>query len=440
MRQPASEASLSDMGKRGSDYLWAPGEEPPTIQDHSLAKHEVLARYLRTYIDVLTTNLVIDRFRITLVDGFAGGGTYRTTKGHVHLGSPLQMVHAMKEAELAADAKRTKDFHLDAEFFFVEQSKRNMEVLEASIRLDRIASDYQKRDRIHLLRGVFERRADDILNHIEAKGRTPRAIFLLDQYGYSKVPLVTLREILTRLPNAEILLTFATDWLIDYMSGKGGVSPDRLNQMGLTGMADQFERLISHKEHRDSRWRRLVQSVLHRDLVERSGAKYFTPFFIVSPRAHREYWFVHLSRHARARDEMTRLHWSLKNRFAHYGRNGLGMLGYDPKEDVLLSRQEVLDFSDDSEERLLTRLAEQIPSRLHPSPSDGVTFSTFFDSVCNETPATSDQLEAVLRMLSHAKEVEVVDANSHKIRGKGVQIRPNDRLRVPSQLNLFIKR
>lgn len=275
------------------------------------------------------------------------------------------------------------------------------------------------------------------MEHIERRGRRPRAIFLLDQYGYSKVPFATLRHILTRLPNAEILLTFATDWLVDYMSGKGGVSPVRLQELGLIDMADQFETLVSARKHRDSRWRRLVQSVLHQDLVQQSGARYFTPFFIVSPRAHREYWFVHLSRHSRARDEMTRLHWELKNRFAHYGRHGLGMLGYDPREDVLLSGQEVLDFSDSSSEGLIARLAEEIPPRLFGGPEEGVCFAEFFDLICNETPATSGQIREVLARLSREQEILVVDAESGHRRAPDVQIKGSDRLKLPPQLNLF---
>ncbi len=420
------------------EYLWAPGEAPPLIQDHSLAKHQVLARYLRVYVDVLTANPVIDRLRLALVDGFAGGGVYRTRTGARHLGSPLQMVYAMQEAEAEAISKRTKKaFSLDVEYFFVEQKQRNLEVLEALLKTDPVAAGLWTRGRLHVMQGSFESLADGITRRIQGRGRAHRALFLLDQYGYSKVPLTTLRNILHRLPNAEILLTFATDWLIDYMSGKGGVSPERLQAMGLVDMADQFDTLISHKEHRDPRWRRLVQSVLHRNLVEQTGARYFTPFFIVSPGAHREYWFVHLSRHSRARDEMTRLHWELENRFAHYGRNGLGMLGYDPREDVLLSGQEMFNFSEASSKGLITRLAEEIPRRLPVDHGESVAFADFFDDICNETPATNEQIRNVLATLSREKEIEVLDAESGKRRAGGVRVKHSDRLRVPSQLLLI---
>jgi hypothetical protein len=38
---------------------------------------------------------------------------------------------------------------------------------------------------------------------------------------------------------------------------------------------------------------------------------------------------IHLSSHWKARDVMTDLHWELGTTFAHYGRPGLYMLGYD---------------------------------------------------------------------------------------------------------------
>lgn len=417
-----------------SDYLWAPGEEPPVIQDHSLAKHEVLSRYLRVYVEVLTVNVVMDRFRLTLVDGFAGGGSYLTSRGEVHHGSPLQMIHAMQEAQVVADTRRKKDFLLDVDFFFVEKKQQNLEVLEATLRLDAAAAAYARQGRIHVVPCAFEDCAQNIIDYVSTKGRAGRVIFLLDQYGYSGVPLSTLRTIFSRLPNAEVLLTFATDWLIDYMSAEGTITRSRLGDMGLLELADQFDVLLACRQHRDPRWRRLVQSILHHDLVQQSGAKYFTPFFIVSPKAHREYWFVHLSGHSRARDEMAKLHWALENRFAHYGRHGLGMLGYDPREDVLLSAQLPFNFSGASSTVLMQRLMDEIPRRLH-GHSDGIGFADFFDGLCNETPATRDQFQDALRELSFEKRIEILDANA-KVRRLDVRINGEDRVRLTSQVTL----
>jgi three-Cys-motif partner protein len=73
------------------NHKWVPGEEPPKIRPHSLAKHRVIDAYLRRYVDVLTQNRRIPEFRLTLVDGFSGGGVYR-------VGAHSSLASAQREA------------------------------------------------------------------------------------------------------------------------------------------------------------------------------------------------------------------------------------------------------------------------------------------------------------------------------------------------------
>jgi three-Cys-motif partner protein len=84
-------------------FEWRIGSEPPLIETHSLAKHRVLKSYLERYVSVLTSNPRQDVLRLSLIDGFAGGGLFidaRTKEDRP--GSPLIMLQAMKEAEAAA--------------------------------------------------------------------------------------------------------------------------------------------------------------------------------------------------------------------------------------------------------------------------------------------------------------------------------------------------
>src|SRR5205823_920269 len=51
----------------------------PTLESHSEAKLKVLRSYVEDYICILCSDSFgRDCFRITLVDGFAGGGAYNT--------------------------------------------------------------------------------------------------------------------------------------------------------------------------------------------------------------------------------------------------------------------------------------------------------------------------------------------------------------------------
>ena len=123
--------------------------------------------------------------------------------------------------------------------------------------------------------------------------------------------------------NAEVILTFATDSLIDYLSENEQTQHILEN----VGISLPSKTIVTAKESRD--WRRTIQFALHREIPEKTGAKFYTPFFIRSADAHRDFWLIHLSGHYRARDVMVGLHWKESTSFAHYGRSGLHMLGYD---------------------------------------------------------------------------------------------------------------
>jgi hypothetical protein len=93
--------------------------------------------------------------------------------------------------------------------------------------------------------------------------------------------------------------------------------------------------------------RYLIQNFLYRHVQAHTGADYYTPFFIRSVDNHRSYWLLHLSKHARARDEMARLHWDMTNTFVHHGGAGFNALGFDPNIDPDQSGFE-FDFGSDA--------------------------------------------------------------------------------------------
>jgi three-Cys-motif partner protein len=76
-------------------HTWRIGEELPQIRGHSLAKHRVLKAYLERYVSVLSANPRQEQLKLTLVDGFAGGGLYLDSRTKEERpGSPLIMLVA----------------------------------------------------------------------------------------------------------------------------------------------------------------------------------------------------------------------------------------------------------------------------------------------------------------------------------------------------------
>lgn len=424
-----------------SEYDWHLGEKPPKIGLHSLAKHRVYEEYLTHYIQVLNSNPKIPVFRLTLIDGFAGGGVYSDPQNDsLYPGSPLRLINAAKAAAAAVNIKRQAEgirlpFELQAEYFFIEKKKSNLEYLNGYLSEQGLGSRLGQD--IFSLQGEFTELLQKVIKHIASTGRNRRCIFLLDQYGYGEVPFSDIRTIFSDLPNAEIILTFATDWLINYMSN----APEYLKTLQRIGVDLDINALLEAKLD-TPHWRQLVQFELHRSIKSLSGARHYTPFFIVSKEANRSFWLVHLSNHPRARDVMTQLHWRLKNHFAHYGGSGIRMFGYDPTKDEQVTGLADLfggtehSFDETAKTRTLEGVIEELPEFIHQFP-DGIQFGELYRLVANTTPATTEHIKEVANLLAQAKELEIVGPNGEH-RRTASRISNEDILRIPRQKVIFL--
>lgn len=420
------------------EYDWHLGEKPPNIEIHSLTKHRVYEEYLTHYIQVLNSNPKIPVFRLSVVDGFAGGGVYSNPQDNdLYPGSPLRLIRAVEAAAAAVNTRRQADgirlqFALHAEYFFIEKKKSNYEYLNWYLSDQGLGSRLDQD--IFSLRGEFTEHLKAIIKRITNTGRRRRCIFLLDQYGYGEVPFVDIRAIFSDLPNAEVILTFATDWLIDYMSN----TPEYLKALQRIGVELELDigGLLETKVD-GSQWRQLAQLQLHYAIKSLSGARHYTPFFIVSKEANRSFWLVHLSNHPRARDVMTQLHWRLKNHFTHYGGPGIRMFGYDPEKDgqvtglLDLFRETEYSFDETAKNRTLKSIIAELPEFIHQFP-DGVQFGDLYRQIANTTPATAEHIKEVAILLAQARELEIVGSNGGH-RRKANRISDEDILRLARQ-------
>ena len=106
------------------------------IQQHSVAKHRILQSYLAAYFRTLVSSPNQDLLRLTLVDGFAGGGLYvHNDTRELVKGSPFIFLNATREAEYLINKDRQKPVRLDVDYFFVEADKH------AHTHLDKVLRD-----------------------------------------------------------------------------------------------------------------------------------------------------------------------------------------------------------------------------------------------------------------------------------------------------------
>lgn len=394
-------------------YNWSNSRKPPLLQPHSIAKHEVIEAYLERYIEVLTADPRQDALRLTIVDGFSGGGMYRHAEtGELCSGSPLIFLDTIRRMEAQIQAQRTKDFHIDAHYYFIDSDAMAISFLKSQLRKQ--GYGHMIGEKIFLLNGSFSHLFPGLMEVILA--RHGRVLFLLDQYRYKDTPLPMIRQIFARCPKAEVLLTFAVDALVNYIA-EGGSFRECLRNL------DPSDRLLSDKDiHEVSRlkkkvvpsegaaqWRLMIEKKLLKRVVHMSGAKHYTPYFIVSRQSHRAYWFLHLSMHIKAWDEMVKLHWQRHNCFVHHGTPGLNMFGFDPHNRAYDFR-----FDAAAEEQSNAALSKQLPRLIYAK--DGITFRDLLISQSNRTPASSDIFRNVLNMLRSEGDIHIIDHRSGKPR------------------------
>ena len=387
----------------GEKYAWNVGSTPPSLDAHSAAKHEIVGTYVSRYIDILTSDPRHDQLNITLVDGFAGGGLY-LYRGDIVFGSPMILLREIEAARARIGLTRKKEFRLNAEFVFVEQRRSNYEFLLDVLRRSEFAARIG--ENIHPKRGTLSIEIGNIIERIRARGTAHRSIFFFDQYGYNQVTLRCIRQILSELRNPEIILTFNVDWLINYLSEKDaflqGVTPIEL------GLGD-VKRMLSMKDQREARW--FIQHFLYRHIVERTGAPFYTCFYVMSPESNRSYWLLHLSGHPRARDEMARRHWAMSTHSIHQGQAGLNMLGFVPERDLA---QLPMDFGFDVNAAARTKAAliAELPALIFDRQAGRPPqLGELFTAVCNQTAATVDLVSESLVGLRAENEIEIFGAD-----------------------------
>lgn len=387
------------MVKRDEKYSWHVGSRPPCIDPHSLVKHQIVRSYLARYIQVLMSNVLIEKLTLSIVDGFAGGGEYTAENGtDYHDGSPLIALNTVAEQQAVLNVGRQKPRYVDAKYYFVEKDKGNFDYLRGLVGA-RVDAARVGRE-IELLPGTFQERVAEVIADIRSRAGGERAIFLLDQYAYDQVPAPLLRTIFSQVKGAEVLLTFNVDSLISFLSNTAQ-SRKKLEEMGLDRYID-WTTIDGLKAAGGDVWRSAIQRNLARGLVEVSGAKHYTIFYI-TPKGSTAwtYWLVHLSNNFKARDVMMELHWQLANHFSHHLEPDLFTLGYSTKVDGAATGQRTLDlghayhFDALASERCLTGLAAKLVPRIYDLGTP-TRFGDILERIGSNTPATADMIRMSL--------------------------------------------
>lgn len=423
------------MTKKNDKWDWTIGHQLPMLDPHSKVKHQLVTDYLKRYISVLMSNELIPRLKLTLVDGFAGGGLYADGSSTAY-GSPLLLLKTVQEAEAMLNLNRREPRIVDAQYHFVEANKSNFEYLKYVLNSEgygnRVGTD------IALYQNEFENVCPAIVAATAKRKGGERSLFLLDQYGYDDINLDTVRRVMGSLKGSEVILTFNVDSLLAFLSD--------------TDKFHSITRRIGLEQHIDwagyallkakSRWRELIQRQIAYGILKASGAKFMTLFF-VTPKGGTpwSYWLVHLSNAYKANDVMKAVHWEHGNSFGHSLEPGYFQIGYQANQDVSVTGQSGLDFTQpaafdaDLYDASIANLREHLPRMIH-AEKDGIPFIRLMEDIANRTNATAEIVKASLHDHIIHREIDAY-SKSGTLRTKGFSIHQDDIIVSAKQKTIF---
>lgn len=148
------------------------------IEPHTLAKHEILRRYLGAWFPILGTS----NQRVVYIDGFCGPGKYKGGED----GSPIiALREAIKHSERLKGNTVT--------FLFVDERPDRIAHLKGELAKFPIPSNYV----VHAVTGQFESVLRELLGKLESENaRLAPTFAFIDPFGFKGVPFYLVKRLL----------------------------------------------------------------------------------------------------------------------------------------------------------------------------------------------------------------------------------------------------
>jgi len=407
-------------------YRW---KEGATLEPHSRRKHKILAEYFAAYLATRCQHRKQLRFRLAIIDGFAGAGRYRCGTA----GSPLIFIQELARATASINARRAvKNFEpiqIECLLIFNDADRDAVELLKENV--TPVVTEATDGNgllylRIEYLNQPFEETYPAIKLML-SQGRYGNVLFNLDQCGYRWVERDTLIDIMRSYPSAEIFYTFAIQTLITFLHQQ---DPSRLlRQLQPYGIAAGDLEELGGGISKASWLGGAERLVFHTFMA---CAPFSSPFSIHNPEGWR-YWFIHFANSYKARQVYNNVLHGNSSMQAHFGHSGLNMLTYNPRDDGALYL-----FDADGRVHAREALLADIP-RLISGSGDVMGLVDFYENIYNSTPSHTDDIH---QAIIANPDVQVITPGGgerrtpHSIRpGDVLKLKPQASFHFPAFLN-----
>lgn len=403
------------------EYDWLNGAE---LLEHTRRKLKILDDYLYSYLTIRCQHPAQQKFRLAIVDGFAGGGRYKCGTP----GSPIVFIEGVERALNKINIDRATQglgaielecllILNDLKADIVELLKSNCAPVLAAAKVNSPKLHFQS----IFLTQPFEQAYPEIKGLI-AKGRYRNVLFNLDQCGVSQIRMETILDIMNVSRSVEIFYTFMVNSLLAYLNKK---NPKLLASQLRALDISMTEQSKLHGGKSNDEWmgaaERLVFENFHR------FARFVSPFSINNPDGWR-YWLIHFSNSYRARQAYNMVLHDNATAQAHFGRSGLNMLSYDPRDD----EGQLYLFDTSGRNRAHEQLMNDIP-RFVSDQGGAIGIEAFYDSIYNITPAHADYIH---NAIGDNPDLEVLTPGGGK-RQKSNTISAGDTLKLKTQKSFF---
>ena len=389
-------------------YFWRIGAPPPLLDRHSQTKHVIVEEYVRRYVMTLMAPAHIPELRLSIIDGFCGGGCYQTEEGGMADGSPILMMQAVRDARAQLNLDRRIPRNINVEYSFVDILPDTTEYLRYWLNAKSAENALDPLDfgQTEVITDTFLKSLPRLIQKVQQRKMGEHALFVLDQYCYKDIPLPEIATILSTLKGAEVIMTFNVDNLTTYLSNRAA-NRKPLETIGLDKYIP-WDDIKLLKATQKQAWRKTLQRHLAHGIKKEAGAKYMTLFFI-KPHGLNTwgYWLIHLSNTYRAHAVMKTLHWEHATEFGHELEPGVFVLGYNANKDVGYTSQETFEFAGQgAKDACVNGVREHFGKAIFELDQPMRLADLFRSCVTNSTAAETHLMEAT-RQLHAAKNIVI---------------------------------
>lgn len=215
------------------DTIWA-------IEPHTLAKHEILRRYLAAWFPILATY----NNRVVYIDGFCGPGRY--TGGEA--GSPLIALNEANQHQTRLQSNKL-------EFLFMDERSDRITHLNQELGTIIIPANYT----VRAITGEFAVEFRRLLDNLDTNGMQLAPTFaFIDPFGFKGLPFELVKRLLKN-PKTEVFISVMVDSINRFLEHPS----DQIRQhiVELFGTSEALE-IANRSNDRDKELRFLYQKQL----------------------------------------------------------------------------------------------------------------------------------------------------------------------------------